>query len=314
MHEDHVSWRRRLGESVAAAYAADDAVAATAIAGSVARSWADRYSDIEVLVFWQRPPEHRQRVDAVVRSGGTIDVDWSHEEAAAQWRCAVIDGNGHIGELWPYEDDEWAEHFYVSGVHVGVSGFALATADAWIRALVDEAQPTDDAQMLAASLVNANDVTGAHQLEVWRRRLREFPDQLRNALVAQALEVDETWWNVDLLASRDDRPAFDLLLVSMAQRIIRCLLAVNRRYLPDPKPKWTRRLLGSLADAPPRICDRLDNVWGLPAQEAARLIADLFDETLDLVDATMPEFDVTGTRRFYANRRAVWDVPPPGVE
>ncbi len=93
------------------------------------------------------------------------------------------------------------------------------------------------------------------------------------------------------------RPAsFDLLFVRMTQRIIRCLLAVNRRYLPDPRPKWTRSLLDRLEHIPADAADRIEAVWSLPAQEAARQLQDLFDETLDLVATHVRDLEVTNTR------------------
>lgn len=82
----------------------------------------------------------------------------------------------------------------------------------------------------------------------------------------------------------------------MTQRIIRCLLAVNRRYLPDPRPKWTRSLLDRLEHIPADAADRIEAVWSLPAQEAARQLQDLFDETLDLVATHVRDLEVTNTR------------------
>ncbi len=306
---DHVSWRRRLGEAVAAAYAVDPTVGASMLGGSVARGWADRFSDVEVFVFWLEAPSVPRRIAAVERSGGSIDVDWAGQGAGSMWRAALGATGGRVGEIWPYEDEEWSEHFYVDGVNVGVSGFHVDTVERWVADLVDAHRPTDDAQFVAAAIVAGVDVTGGGPLDGWRRRLAVFPPGLVEALLRAELEIDEDWWSIDMLAERDDRPAFDALLGVMARRIIRCLLALNRSYLPDPRPKWAERLLAGLARAPEDVAGRLSDVWRLPAREAAAAVQALFDETLDLVEA---DVDVAGARRWFRHRRAVWEAPPGG--
>ncbi len=309
---DHVSWRRRLGETVATAYADDPAAAATMLGGSVARGWADRFSDVEVFVFWLEEPAVARRIAAVERSGGSIDVDWAGPGSGSRWRAALGATGGRVGEIWPFEDDEWSEHFYVDGVPVGMSGFHVETVERWIVDLVDDHRPSDDAQIVAAAIVAGVDVTGGERLASWRTHLGGFPRGLAEALLRAELEVDEAWWSIDMLATRDDRPAFDALVVAMVQRIIRCLLALNRRYLPDPRPKWTGRLLDGVESAPDDVTGRLAGLWRLPAPGAAAAVQGLFEETLDLVEAAGLDVDVAGARRWFRHRRAVWDAPPEG--
>lgn len=82
---DHLNWRRRVGEGVAMAYDESSKVAATALGGSVARGWADEFSDVEVFVFWNEAPTSAERTSAVHRSGGSVDVSWLDTEA--EERC-----------------------------------------------------------------------------------------------------------------------------------------------------------------------------------------------------------------------------------
>jgi hypothetical protein len=310
MADQHTAWRYRLGTEVAEAYAADAAVAATAIGGSVARGWSDPFSDVEVFVFWRKSPDEAQRNAAVKRSGGNVDVDWTVPNAQEQWRGALEATGGYVGELWPYQDHEWSEHFYVDGVNVGVSGFHLETVERWICRLIDDCRPNDDAQILAAAITHGREITGTDHVKSWRGRLAKFPVDLVRAIVSPELWIDQSWWNVRMLAARNDRPAADLLFVRMVQRIIRCLLAVNRRYLPDPKPKWTRQLLLELERTPEDIADRIEAVWSAPTDQAAVHLQSLFDDTLDLLEANVAGLDVASARRWFRHRRAVWDGPP----
>ena len=246
----HSGWRLRLGEAVCRAYAEDPAVASTTVAGSVARDWADEHSDIDLVVVWAVPLSDVKRRKAVERAGGSIEVDWSREGARASWAAAMEATAGRVGELWPCEDGEYSERFYVDGVNVGVSGFLGSTVDATVVDLTGDCRPTDDAEMLAASIVDGIDITGGADLADWRARLSRYPDELAAAIIRREIALDGRWWSVDQLAARNDRPALDAVLAAMQHRIFRMLLALNRRYLVDPKPKWSAHVLALLRVTP----------------------------------------------------------------
>ena len=53
-------WRLELVSPIASLYAKNLKVAAVIVSGSTARGHADKYSDIEIGVFWKEPP-HRRR-------------------------------------------------------------------------------------------------------------------------------------------------------------------------------------------------------------------------------------------------------------
>jgi hypothetical protein len=297
---------------VCLAYAEDPLVVAAAIVGSVARGWADEYSDVEVIVAWDEAPSNEQRLAAVERSGGRIDVDWTSDDAEA-WRQALADHDGRIGLMWPLEGGEYAEHFVVDGVDVGVSGFTVDAVRGFVAQLVDEHQPNDDAEMLASSLLDASDVAGKALLEEWRVLAASYPRQLSAAVMRRELEIDEAWWSIDALAARDERPALDRILGRMQERILRVLLALNRQYLLDPKPKWLLPTLARLEVKPSGI----ETVWrSLPhsaGTDQVAMMQDLFEATLDLVAAHRVGVDINVVRRWYRHRRPAWRTDRTGL-
>ncbi len=307
--EDHAGWRLRLGEDVCRAYAADPAVAATAVVGSVARGWADAHSDVDVLVAWSVPPSDVKRRKAVERAGGRIDVDWSRSTAAEEWTESMAHNQGRVGQLWPLTDGEYSEHYFAEGIHVGVSGFLAGTIDSVAQELVGDCRPRDDAEILAAAVVNAMDVTGGALLSAWRSRLAAYPDELAAAIIARELAVDEGWWAVDQLASRNDRPALDAVLGAMQRRIFRILLALNRRYLADPRPKWSAQELALLRIGPGDLTRRWTSVQTGPAEASATTLQSLFEETLTLVERQRLAVGVGDARRWFRHRRAVSHPP-----
>lgn len=104
MNHDN-QWRLKMARQIAPVYAANPKVVAVAVSGSVGRGWADRYSDIELDVYWHEPPadEDRQRV--------------------------IRRLNGNIIGYWPLEDAEWSEDYYVQGVQLDLSHFLVETIE-----------------------------------------------------------------------------------------------------------------------------------------------------------------------------------------
>lgn len=112
---DATQWRLALAQRIARAYAADQNARVVMIAGSVGRGSADRFSDIEIDVYYERAPTRAERAAVVERMGG------------------VLEG---LDE----DDDEWAEDFSVGGFHAASSTFLVETMERYMREVVDEAQ------------------------------------------------------------------------------------------------------------------------------------------------------------------------------
>src|SRR6478609_11287661 len=103
------AWRMDIGRRIGAAYAANPKARVVQVAGSTGRGSADRYSDLEIDVYWSAPPTDAERQAAVAGAGGTLL------------------------ELYPYEEDEWAEEISVGGFHVGTSTFLVETMERYLQ-------------------------------------------------------------------------------------------------------------------------------------------------------------------------------------
>src|SRR4051812_2170186 len=78
-------WRLKLAQGFAPAYYDNPKVCAILLAGSVARGIADRYSDIEMTVFWGGAPPDEARRDAIARGGGELINFYDYDEDNAEW-------------------------------------------------------------------------------------------------------------------------------------------------------------------------------------------------------------------------------------
>ena len=217
--------------------------------------WADRYSDIELDVYWTTPPSDAERFEIIRRAGGEADVHWGDPPGDAEYRALLRKLQGHVSQVWPYEDFEWSEHFYIHGVNIGVSAFLVETMDTWLTDVVERFDTDDEKHMRVAAVQHAVPVHGDQQIARWKAGIR-YPDELAQALIAEQLVVDESWWQCDMLAGRKAVIPLMNLFGEMDRRILRILLALNRVFLPDPRFKWADRLIAQMPIRRPIwVCD-----------------------------------------------------------
>ena len=117
-----IARRRAIAGRAAQAYAANPDVAGALLAGSVARGLADDLSDIELDVYWRRPPTDDERVAAVEGAG---------------WERVYADEDEH----------EWADGYLIDGVEVDTGGFLTSTIDDYLGAALDRADTEPELQV-----------------------------------------------------------------------------------------------------------------------------------------------------------------------
>ena len=286
---DATRWRYALAERIAAAYASDPNAQVVMIAGSVGRGRADRYSDIEVDVYYAEPPTVAQRIAAVERCGGEV-------------------------ELLDEDDDEWEEQMVVHGFHAATSTFLVGTMERYLREVVDECRIATSAQVRLYSLQNAVTIKGGEQVERWRARAAAYPEGLRHAMLAENLPFDGFWYAEEMFAARDDVLALYTLFVRVERQIIGALLGLNRLYLPTPDHiKWMDEMIDAMAVKPDDLSARLKGAFRLEPRAGVLALKELIVETLALVEMHMPGFDTAPYRANLGRQRPVWDAPPPGI-
>jgi predicted nucleotidyltransferase len=266
-----LSRRVAVAESMAPHYAAHDGVAAVLLAGSVARGLADARSDVEVDVYWHRPPGEAER-RAVV------------DDAGWEWVYAEVD------------DNEWADGVRIDGVKVDVSQFTTATIDAYVEALRSgDTEP--ELQVRATALLDGRALAGADVVDAWRGRLAPYPEALALAMVDGGLPPRPVE-RLEMLRDRDDPVLLTRDLVEGVHGLLDALFAVNRRYVPHPFHKWLTFECSELTLAPVDLESRIRAVLAVPRDGVAELVR-LTQETFDLVEAHVPAYDVAAAREAF---------------
>jgi hypothetical protein len=279
-------WRLALAKKIGAAYAANDNAEVVMVAGSVGRGSADRYSDIEVDVYYAEPPTEAERVAAVERCGGTV-------------------------ELLAQDEDEWEEQMSIGGFHAHTSTFLVATMERYLREVVDHCALAPEAQTRLFSLQHGITLTGDDQVERWRAKAAAYPDRLQRAMLKANLRFGRFARAAEMLAARDDLLALYEIFVETGRHLLGALLGLNRIYLPAPGYlKSMDETIGLLAVKPADLSGRLKRSFRIEPTAAVRELEALIVETLALVEKHVPGFDTAPHRAGLAERRTAHDTPP----
>jgi hypothetical protein len=279
-------WRFTLAERVGRAYAVDPKARVVMVAGSTGRGTADRYSDIEIDVYWSEPPTDDERRAAVERGGGTLL------------------------ELHPYEEDEWAESISLGGFHMHTSTFLVETMERYLREVLENLSLALNPHMRLFSVLHAQTLVGDDLVARWRARARAYPTALAEAVVSKHLSFGRLGYYGAVFAARNDLlPLYDIFCET-EREILWVLLGLNRLYVPTPSLKQADELIAEMRLAPPDLARRLKEVFHLPSGEAVAALSGVCEEVFALVEAHLPGVDTTERRSWLTHHRDVWDDPP----
>jgi hypothetical protein len=272
-------------------------VAAVLVGGSSARGHADRYSDIEIGVFWHEPPTDADRRTAVERTG----ADWMR--------------------LYPYDPNEqvWSEDFTMgraapdqrqSGILIETCHYTTGFVDSVLRDVRERQDPADLKQNLISGVLTGIPLHGIGVIGRWQAAARQYPDGLAVAMVNAHAQIDH-YWRVEMLLERRNLPFLYDMFSQVEQKLLRVLLGLNHVYYFGFK--WLDVVAASLSIAPPDLAARLNRVFHIDPAEACRQLAALVEETYDLVEQHLPAIDVERLRRIFHHRRSEWPQPPPDL-
>ena len=274
-----IAKRIRLAERIAPAYAANPKVRAVLFAGSVARGIGDRFSDIEIDIFWAEPPTDEDRAAPIERCG---------------WEPLYR----HVDE------NEWADGFFIEGVKVDTSQFLVSTIDRWLEDALVRADTNPEYQVRITAIQHGRPLYGADLIERWRAQVAIYPEALAHAMVAEYSHF-RPHYLLAMLATRDDVLLLHQDLVAAAQQILSVLMGVNRVYAPHPYHKWLDWEVAQLPLAPPDLNRRLRSLLRDEPRAAVLATRALIEETFALVDQHLVGFDTSAARAEFGQPRTI---------
>ena len=278
-------WRFALAQQVGKAYAANPKTQVVMVAGSTGRGTADRYSDLEIDVYYSASPTEEERRATAERSGGTlIDLDEG--------------------------EDEWAEEISIDGFHIGTSTFLAETMERYLKEVLEEHSTGSLAQIRLYSLLHARTLVGESLVAQWVTRAKVYPTPLVHAMLRENLNFEGFGYAEDMLAARDDLLLLYDIFCRVERQILGALLGLNRIYLPNPGFKHMGELVAEMSITPPNLSHRLKHAFHMPPMDGVNALHTLIEDIFGLVETHVPEFDVESYRENMRQRRGVWDHSP----
>ncbi len=276
----HTAWRLNVARRLATHISAFPGVQAIVVGGSVARGYADAYSDLELPIFWESLPGDDAR----------------HALAAALGAEFLY---GYDGPS--LEDQLLIRGFQVDLWHATVSG-EETVLDSVLHGYSTDLGDSNFMDTVRACVP----LYGEDTIRGWKERAQDYPDELALRAIRERLPAFQTS-QVTMAARRDNPTEFYAGLSQLQQALFLVLLALNRAYFPTFK--WMYRVLESLAVQPKDTAQRLRRAFAAPYPEAVDGMARLLDETLALVEHRFPQLDTGGARRRLAYARAAYEKP-----
>jgi predicted nucleotidyltransferase len=276
-NSDAIERRRAIAARAAERYAANPAVAAVLVAGSVARGLADELSDIELDVYWRRPPTDDERM-------------------------AVVEGAGWKRVYAEVDEHEWADGYKIDGVKLDTSGFLVSTIDAYLSAALDHADTEPELQVRITALLHGQTLHGRGEIDQWRDRCSRYQDKLALAMVAKGLALPPRE-RLDMLVARDDVLVLHRDLLGVVQGLLDALFGLNRVFIPHPYHKWLAWEAGLILIKPNDLVRRIRSLLVAPPRPAVDEACALADEVFDLVAAHLPQSVIAPARQAFAFRR-----------
>jgi hypothetical protein len=282
--------RRDHAIRIAATYAANAKVAAVVLGGSTARGHADRFSDLELGVFWLDEPTDDERGAAIERAGGDLERLYSYDPAERAW----------------FDDWKVGRRGDVpkTGITVDMVHVTTATVQWALEGALERHDPADAIQLLLSVLVDGVPLHGHELLERWRTAAVDYPPGLARAVVAAHAQIDH-FWRFEACRARENPVHAYQGIVDAHERLLRTLLAVNRVYFFGFRS--LDAVAARLAVAPADLLARVRRAYRGDLTEAERSVAELVEETYDIVERHVPGVDVGRLRAIFRYRRPLWD-------
>jgi predicted nucleotidyltransferase len=288
-------WRRDFARRIAVAYSEDPNVDSVIVSGSTARGHADRYSDIELGVFWSRPPSEDDRRLAAARTGADLHRLFPYEADYGTWADDLFAGRAASNEP-------------KSGVLVEVQHLQVDYVDQVLDSVLLAADPDEEKHNLISGILDGVPLCPSMKLDDWKRRAVVYPDDLAQAVVRRHAQIDHFWRSEMWLARGDNRMMLYDMFNRVEKQLLHMLLGINQVYYFGFK--WLDALDARLRVKPRDLVARLREVYQVPAREAAPRLVALVEETYNLVEAHFPEIDMARLRAIFRYRRPDWEKAP----
>jgi len=288
-------WRFDLAQKIAYLYAQNPHVAAVMMGGSTARGHADRFSDVELGIFWHQPPTEANRAVVVEQSGADLIRLYPFIESEQVWCDDFM-----IGRTDPDRPK--------SGLLVEVAHHTVVFMEATLNSVLETHNPDELKQNLIAGIVDGIPLAGHDFLSTWKQQAAAYPRELALAVVKRHAQIDHFWrWKM-WLERGDNRMMLYQSFSQIQLKLLYILLGINRQYYYGFK--WIDVVIARLEVQPENFAERMKRIYHLEPEVGVKVLTELVEETYNLIESHLPEIDVDWYRQVFRYQRPILDQAP----
>jgi hypothetical protein len=285
MNEESVK-RLALAQKLAPYYRANPKVAAVGVSGSVAQGFADRFSDLDLVVFWSLAPTEQERRAIIERARGR--------------HAQLVASHG--------EEAYWSDSYEVDGFAIDVQHMDVEATRNILADVLEHADPTLHKQRHLATLLSALPLADSSAvLTDWQSQTWVYPRALSMAMVSAHLRFPPAWEHEQLAERGEQLALYESLCIAQKQ-VLLVLMGLNHLYYPGWL--WVDRLIAQMHIAPLKLAPRCKQVLAIVSIDplaSVYQLHDLIEETFRLVQTKLPELDTTKARARFQERRQFVD-------
>ncbi len=273
----HIQWRLDIARQLAERIRAFSGVQAIIVGGSVARGYADAYSDLELPIVWDTLPTDETRLAVV----------------------AALQGEFLYGYDGPAQEDQ----LLINGFQVDLWHNTVSEENAVFKAVLQEYSTGLGESNFLDTVRACIPLYGEALIQEWKRLAAQYPDELVLKNIRETLPTFEAG-QLTVLAYRENPTAFYAAISRQQQAMFMVLLALNRLYFPTFK--WMYQVLETMRIKPAAVEQRFRQTFTASYAEAVQDTTQLLHETLALVEQTFPQVDTAAVHRRLAYARRMY--------
>ncbi len=279
------AWRYKIAERVATDYSDHPLAVAIGVGGSVARGCADKFSDVEIGVFWRKLPTVAEFRNLMQKAGGS---------------------NWELDPFNPEREDVQYEEYEVSGLKIDLRHMRKDTMDRVLTATLSDAEINEDRHEIVYAVKHCLPFYGVQEFDRWVNEASSFPKALAHRMASEYLDFPAA----SLLAmaiEREDQFGFSMLVSGFVKGIFGGLCGINREFFPGLK--WMPHSMSRFVLKPDRISERIKLLFELNHRTVAETIPSLVEETFELAEANLPGLDLSLQRCDLRRLRPIIESP-----
>lgn len=261
----HCKWRMELAKRICEKIRSVEGtkgIRAIIVGGSVARGYADEYSDIEIPIFWEELPNENLR------------------------KLIIKELNAEF--FYPYNHEAREDNIIINDFRIDLWHITLEQEEEVIKSVIKDFEIDFGSSNAIDTIRTCIPMFGEEIISSWKAKAKEYPRQIAINNISKALQsIDGR--QAELYLQRENSTLLFEHIANLQKSIFIILLALNKEYFPTFK--WMYKSLQSFKIKPDNVEQRFRDVFKYPIKEAFENILTIMFDTLDMINKMYPEIN-----------------------